>query len=245
MPTLHLVPLIDDEEELARLSDEWEDYIEQSLDYSAALQQYERAARNRQNDLDIYIDRLVDEYDELLLQKGWVEQKLEESSLRGHTSYPYLDEKAVETFKQELGVDPGGFKAESPEDYVFAVSQRFINRDGFEWDVRKKEVSNLEDLNTLVADSRSVETLKFDDPGGEIPDTGYEGVKVNEEGFDRLLKAYRNSSSRATLQAIVPHERYAVEEHDSSVLEELLGVEVNPDLLEEIESGDVRLERIC
>lgn len=240
MVTVHRVPVVDEEDEIFDIAESWRDYIEVAEQHAAHLDQYEETVGHVSESpysIDQVMERLVDSYDDLQLERSWVDRQLEKSSLRGHASYPHLDFDAVQAFQQEYGVAPGEMKEERPRDFYFAVANDFIERDGVEWRVETGQVNELEDLVDMVESCRLTGVVGFSVDNPEMPDTIPEGATLRTEVFDELISAYAESGEEQTYRRVAPYEQHVFEEHDRSAVEEIWGVEVDQGVLEQIDAG--------
>lgn len=242
MVTVHRVPVIDSREEMVDLYEGWEDYLEAADEYTARLSQYQEAAaadmEDGSRDVEVFLDSLRDSYDELQLERSWIEKQLEDSSLRGHASYPHLDHKAVQMFRHEYGDAPAEMKNESPDDFYFLIANDFIEREGVEWRVEVKEVDDLDELRAVVESCKIAATKEYDAENPELPDTEVDGMTIGTDVFEPLLSAVEKTDEGVTYQSVAPYERHVFDEYDRSAVEELLGVEMNSDVLDRMESGD-------
>lgn len=241
MVTVHRALVADSAEEIAELKAEWEDYIEQARSYAFELERYEEAVKedieDGSRDVELHIDRLVDEYDELMLEQEWLDREIGDSSLRGHASYPRLEPDAVQEFKREYGRAPGEMMEEDPTDFYYAVATDFIEREGVEWVVESLEVNDLEDLAEAAATCQAAEVIKLPWENEALPDTVPEGSTLRPGIFDPLLEAHQEAGQETTYETVSDYERHVFDEYDRSVLNEVWGMEMNPEVLDQIEGS--------
>lgn len=240
MVTVHRVPAIDTRDEMRGLNEDWNDYIEAADDYAARLSQYQDAVaadEEGSRDVEVFLDSLLESYDELQLERSWVEKRLEESSLRGHASYPHLDHGAVQMFRQEYGEAPAEMKYDSPDDFYFLIANDFIDREGVEWRVEIREVDTLDELRSMVESCKIAAKKEFAVDNDKLPDTGVDGLTVGTDIFEQVVTAVEKTNDKATYRAVAPHERHLVDEYGRSAVEELFGVEMGQEVLDQIDNG--------
>lgn len=241
MITVHRFPVIDRKEEIEQLKEEWQDYIDAAQEYSTALSQYEEAveedANGESREINFFLDRLSNYHEELKQEESLLDDEIEGSSLRGHGSYPFMDEEAAERFPEKYGVDPEEMLEEDPEDFYFAIADDFVNYDGVEWRVERKEIDTLKDMISLIEGCDATKAFKVPAENPELPEIDIEGKTIGLSVFNELYSAYREASEEKTLQVIFPYEEYLFDEYGESAMEELWGIDMEDAIINKIKKN--------
>lgn len=239
MVTVHRVPVVDSVDEIVQLKQGWQDYLSQADSYEAVLSSYrdavEQDIESGSTGLQVFLDKLIESYDELEMERAWVNRQLEDSELRGHASYPQLGREAVQQFRKEYGVPPGRMLEEDPRDFYFAVANDFIDREDVEWRVEERQVKDLEELVRMVESCKASGAIELEVENEALPDTGIDGKAVETDVFREILEAHGKAGEQATYDAVAPFERHLYDSYDRSVLNEIWGMEMNQEVLDQIE----------
>lgn len=240
MASIHRLPVLDQENDFERFEEKRNSYIRAAEEYGVSLKWYMEAVEKEKSgtgseDIIILLDRLADSYENMHGELSRFNGFLDDFGLGMHESYVQLDEDGKEYFAESTGRTPENMSRESPEDFYFQTA-KMLDHKGISWKVETRSIDDMQELYNEV--QQSTGSLAVPVETQEMPDTSPEGDLIDPDVFSHLLEVYDSASDSQLYERVHPHERHVYAEYGASVLSKLWGIDMSPELLDQVDEGN-------